>query len=119
LEAGANEKGFRILDIHDGTSNTFLIGEKHIPLDRLSEGWWDSSVFNAETYSSISRPAGPLAPLSSNLHDYGWSFGSYHPQICLFAIADGTVRPISSQTDPAILALWAQRNDAQVAPAFE
>ena len=32
-------------------------------------------------------------------------FGGYHPGVCQFLLGDGSVRSVSSRTDPAVLAL--------------
>src|SRR5262245_25287388 len=38
----------RMAMITDGTSNTVLIGEKHVPIGQFGRGQWDSSVFNSD-----------------------------------------------------------------------
>ncbi len=45
---------------------------------------------------------------------YGYSFGSWHPQICLFAMGDASVRPISNLTGTGILSAFGGRRDSQV-----
>jgi len=40
-----------------------------------------------------------------------WSFGSWHPQVTLFAIADASVRPLRNSIPPDILRWYAMRND--------
>jgi hypothetical protein len=44
---------------------------------------------------------------------YGYSFGSWHPQICLFAMGDASIRPLSSITGTGILSAMGGRRDSQ------
>ena len=104
-------------EITDGLSNTILAGDKHVPLDRLGQGGWDSSLYNG-SYISALRSAGPAYPLAQSPQEYGFKFGSYHPGLCQFVFADGSVRAIPNAIDPAIFGLLADRGDGQVVPEF-
>ena len=106
------------LDFPDGLSNTFLIGEKHIPESKNGIGWWDCSTYNGDYYQCSSRTASRLYPLTTNPKDTAWKFGSKHTQVVLFCFADGHVQNIPEMTDPYILELLNQRNDGQVIPGF-
>ena len=108
--------GVRLLDFPDGTSNTFLIGEKHIPLNKNGVGWWDCSSYNGDYYQCSCRAAGGLYPLTTDLFDTGWKFGSRHTQVVLFCFADGHVQSVSTMTDRYKLYLYNQRNDGEVIP---
>jgi prepilin-type N-terminal cleavage/methylation domain-containing protein len=44
---------------------------------------------------------------------YGYAFGSWHPQICLFAMGDASVKSLSSITGTGILAAIGGRRDSQ------
>ncbi|QEL16009.1 DUF1559 domain-containing protein [Limnoglobus roseus] len=110
--------GFRLLDFRDGTSNSFLIGEKHVPQNKEGYGWWDCSTYNGDYYQCSGRAASRLYPLTTNPMDTGWKFGSRHTQVVLFCYADGHVQNIPEITDPYILELLSQRNDGQVIPNF-
>ncbi len=110
--------GFRFLDFHDGTSNTFLIGEKHVPQNKEGYGWWDCSTYNGDYYQCSGRAASRLYPLTTNPMDTGWKFGSRHTQVVLFCFADGHVQNIPEITDPYVLELLSQRNDGNVIPGY-
>jgi hypothetical protein len=99
-------------------SNTLLVGEKHIPLGEFGVGWWDCSTFNGDYFACSTRSAGPSYPLAKDVWDTGWKFGSYHPGICQFCMADGSVRSLRVDIDPTILGWLAQRNDGHVIPDF-
>jgi prepilin-type processing-associated H-X9-DG protein len=113
----AGDKGVAFKQITDGTSNTFLFGEKHVPLLTFGVGTIDSSLYNGDTLSSV-RPAGPMYPLAVSERDYGWKFGSYHTGICQFVFADGHAEAISIGIDQTTLGLLADRADGKVIPPF-
>jgi prepilin-type N-terminal cleavage/methylation domain-containing protein len=112
----------RIAQITDGTSNTLMIGEKHlldgpppVPLNyttnppagggvagAVGDPQHDHVAFSAGAASSFVRRAGPNNPISnttkadpvtrqSNINN---QFGSWHPGVCQFAMADGSVQAI-------------------------
>jgi prepilin-type processing-associated H-X9-DG protein len=91
-----------------------MVGEKHVPLDKLGVGWWDNSFYNGEYPSSHARGAGPQYPLATSLNSTDMVFGSYHTAVCQFAFCDGSVRGIEFSVDPATLGKLACRNDGQV-----
>jgi prepilin-type N-terminal cleavage/methylation domain-containing protein len=108
--------GFR--DFTDGQSSTLLLGEKHyIPNER------DPSVFNGDEFQGYLRACGPalgLAPSADYSAILGRRlFGSAHPQMCNFAIADGSVRSISLTTDRYLLGRLATRGGGEVVSGFD
>ena len=136
----------RMASITDGTSNTLLIGEKHVPITQFGRGPWDSSVFNSDpttgpVYRQLGRewnteqqpsPRGvnldvtrdlPLvtdARLTSTAvpNHSDWRFGSYHPGVCQFVLSDGSVRALRASTDILTLTWLAIRNDGRVTGDF-
>src|SRR5262249_39170034 len=51
----------RLSDILDGTSNTFLVGEKHVPLSKYGQSgpsWGDGAIFNGDFPRNYNRIAG-------------------------------------------------------------
>jgi prepilin-type N-terminal cleavage/methylation domain-containing protein len=110
--------GVRFAEITDGLSNTFMVGEKHVPIERLGEYAWDCSIYDGHNYQCSCRAAGPGFPLADSIHDPGWKFGSYHHHLCQFAMADGSVRVVPVSTRPYTLGLLADRSDGLVIPDY-
>jgi hypothetical protein len=110
--------GARLLDFTDGLSNSFLVGEKHIPQNKNGYGWWDCSTYNGDYHQCSTRAASALYPLTTNPNDTGWKFGSRHTMVVLFCFADGHVQNIPEMLDPRILELLNQKSDGLVIPGF-
>jgi prepilin-type N-terminal cleavage/methylation domain-containing protein len=121
----------RLNAIPDGTSNTFLIGERIVRYSTLTQRgrgtMEDRSVFTSTNANNYRRFAG----LSSNneIHvlqlfspDPIWNqqvinnraFGSRHPGICQFVFCDGSVRALPNSTDVTVLTRLAMRADGEV-----
>src|SRR5262245_39354406 len=105
----------RLSDVTDGTSNTIMVGEKHIRQSRLNGRSEDRSVFNGDTeVGAVSREAGHVRdasgqviagserPLTTNPDD-GFEpssrFGSYHAGVVNFCFADGSVKAVRATID--------------------
>ena len=102
----------KLTDIRDGTTNTFLFGEKHIPSFQFGVAP-DSSVFNGDHGSSF-KQAGTRAPLGKGPQSTTGQFGSYHPGICQFVFCDGSVKAIRVSIDLTTLGYLANRHDGKV-----
>jgi prepilin-type N-terminal cleavage/methylation domain-containing protein/prepilin-type processing-associated H-X9-DG protein len=119
--------------IPDGTSNTFLLGEKHVPLGQLGNpDYGDGSCYNGYWTPFCCRLAGLEDPLALGPYDLSWSsgdvldpsaysdseqarkFGSWHPGVCGFAFCDGSVHFLSNSIDTTTLSRLANRADGQV-----
>jgi prepilin-type N-terminal cleavage/methylation domain-containing protein/prepilin-type processing-associated H-X9-DG protein len=119
--------------IIDGTSNTLLVGEKHVP--RIYEGMsgpvpnltqqgnGDGSIYNGDYPRNFSRIGGPPSfSLGQGPDDtsgpYHCRFGSWHPGVCQFVFADGHVQALSNSIDINTLVLLCVRNDGKVLPDY-
>lgn len=106
-------------DFLDGTSHTFLVGEKHVPRTKFGQSgpsWGDGAIYNGDFPRNFSRLAGyPKFDLGQGPDDLNgpWhcKFGSYHPEICQFVFTDGHVVSLSNDTDMNVLNRLAVRND--------
>jgi prepilin-type N-terminal cleavage/methylation domain-containing protein len=125
LANGGFRSNTKLSMITDGTSNTFLAGEKHVPLGMFGRGRvGDSSIYNGVWTCYAGRIAGIEDPLAQSPTDvspstggnawYARKFGSYHTGICQFVFCDGSVRAIRNNIDVANLRRLAVRNDAEV-----
>jgi prepilin-type N-terminal cleavage/methylation domain-containing protein len=109
-------------DITDGLSNTFFVGEKHVPMGMFGrEDNGDGSVYNGDPANlNAARIASAAHPLArSPLDGYNLQFGSYHPGVCQFVLGDGSVRALPVDVSGTILGRLAARNDGLVIPEFE
>jgi prepilin-type N-terminal cleavage/methylation domain-containing protein/prepilin-type processing-associated H-X9-DG protein len=126
-----------LLSCTDGTSNTIMIGEKHV---RPSSRWGmneDRSIYNGANSNNYSRRAGlttqsggQSCPIVSDPNDdsnvavntvqaTSTRFGGWHSggQICQFVFGDGSVRPVKSGMADSTLTALASRNDGAPLPS--
>ena len=108
----------QIATVSDGTSNTFLIGEKFVPPSQLKQYPFDVPAYDGDHLPASCRLAGPGLRLATSAEDVMadmFSFGSWHPGGVHFAMVDGSSRFLNSRTDTKILGTLANRHDAQIA----
>ena len=105
-----------IKSIFDGTSNTFLAGEMHIPLGQINVTPFNGPMFNGAELVAHSRIGGPGIPILKDSEEPGlvFGFGSVHPSGCNFVSADGSTRTQSATTDTVLLAKLCHREDGSV-----
>jgi prepilin-type N-terminal cleavage/methylation domain-containing protein len=107
----------RMASILDGTSNTFLIGEKFVAPEQIATFPDDSPIYDGDHLPASCRLAGPGLRLANSPSDPMadmYSFGSWHPGVVHFALVDGSVRAFAPETDTRVLGSLANRGDARV-----
>ncbi|MCH2129325.1 MAG: DUF1559 domain-containing protein [Pirellulaceae bacterium] len=132
------KSAIRIASIRDGTSQTFLLGEKHViegkhgpsagachsncgpPFPNINDLGSDGSWMSGNEWYSYSRLAGIDYPLARNSQDDLFTdtiviFGSWHPGVCQFAMCDGSVQVFSVTVDGNVLEDLTSRN-SQIPP---
>ncbi len=102
--------------ITDGTSNCFIVGEKHIRINELgqccnqtrndgsylySTGSWREYNVAANIRHRMGKGPQDKGNNADPARDVG--FGSWHPGICHFLLADGSVRGVSITTSRNIM----------------
>jgi prepilin-type N-terminal cleavage/methylation domain-containing protein/prepilin-type processing-associated H-X9-DG protein len=101
--------------ITDGTSNTMLVGEKHIPKDTEAKYFWDRSIYDPKDMNAIAAMASSTRLLAKSLLEpYNIQFGSAHSGVVMFAFCDGRVSALNVSTDGTTLERLASRDDGQV-----
>lgn len=114
------------LSIVDGTSNTFMFGEKHVRPNSLRGKNEDRSVFGGQN-NSIRRmagiaPNGDVRPLSPPQNQNGalanTTFGGPHPGVCQFLFCDGSVRGVPLSIDLQTLTGLVTRSDGSVITGY-
>jgi prepilin-type N-terminal cleavage/methylation domain-containing protein/prepilin-type processing-associated H-X9-DG protein len=126
----------RFADVTDGTSNTFLFGERkrldpvydriYGPTFGNRSGWaWSNTLGGFDFLFATTVPINWMMPdVPSDpgfvLEDKRFeAFGSFHTNGANFAFADGSVKFLSQTTPLTILQLLAIRNDGQVIDASQ
>jgi prepilin-type N-terminal cleavage/methylation domain-containing protein len=130
-----------IKKIPDGTSKTYLLGEKALQpqhydpsaLPIAQRNWGDDqSVYQGANYDTIRWAGRSIAPpaagagadwqprkdenhfTSPGVADSAWGieqFGSAHPSGCFFVMCDGSVQSVAYTIDPAVHWKLANRTD--------
>jgi type II secretory pathway pseudopilin PulG len=88
-----------------GLSNTILLGEKHVPLGEFGQAAsGDGSLYNGANTASFARVGGPGFGLARSPADpFNRNFGSYHPGVCQFLMADDSVQKMANAVSEEIL----------------
>jgi len=114
----------RIATITDGTSNTLLMGDKHV---RRTTKWGhneDRTVYSSQNANNYRRFAGisyDSPPRNHKLDNFtAWeivqgvdnnAFGSLHPSAVQFVMCDGSVKQLSKNIDLNTLSRLSERDD--------
>ena len=99
--------------ITDGTSQTILAGELHVPLDGLTQMPYNGPLYNGEDVAAHTRIGGPAVPILSAYDEPGavFGFGSWHPAACNFVMADGSTHTVNNYIDTILLGHLCHRSD--------
>lgn len=105
-----------IKDVTDGLSNTFLCGEMHIPLGKIATPEWNPCQYDGTWFYSHARVGGIGVPLAQSPTDdvlgMGlFAFGSWHSNVCQFALADGSVSVVRNNISTTTLERLCHRSD--------
>lgn len=108
--------------ISDGSSQTYMIGEKFINPDFYyneessgdDQGW--SVGYDVDTLRFANTSLAPLRD-RTGLVGYNRRFGSAHASALNFAFCDGSVRPVSYAIDPLVHEYLGMRNSGQTVEA--
>jgi len=109
-------------NVYDGMSNTFLVGEMHVPMGKLKQSPEDAFIFNGDNLYNFARIGGPAVPIAKDPRAMGNDlvrWGSWHTGSCQFVLADGSVRAINSSIDTDTLGRLCNRNDGLEISDFE
>jgi prepilin-type N-terminal cleavage/methylation domain-containing protein/prepilin-type processing-associated H-X9-DG protein len=102
----------------DGLSNTPLVAEKQVPVNKHGFGWLDSAYYNGDYVSPMARGLGKGNYLTTDPKDSRPWFGSRHLHVVQFLFADGHVQALRESTDRAVLDLLGYFQHGQVIPDY-
>jgi hypothetical protein len=106
-------------DLVDGSSNTVLAGEMHIPRDRVAEVPENGPLYNGKDLVAFARVGGPGVPLARGPDDSIptiMGFGSWHVSGCNFVMGDGSIATFEPTIDTMVLRSLCHRFDGEGAP---
>jgi len=104
----------RLKDVTDGTTATYLLGEKYIDPGKLATGESDDDdqcLYSGHDRDVLRVGLGPPAQDRPGHEPSAISFGSSHSSGCGMATADGSVSVVGYDIDPLVHRARASRND--------
>lgn len=100
-----------LAQIRDGTSHTYMIGEKHlVPSGDPGD---DQALYVGYDWDTVRWANAKWTPWPDSAGAAPQRFGSAHPQACQFAFCDGSVHEISFGIDGAVHRRLGNRQDGQ------
>jgi hypothetical protein len=108
-----------IPDVVDGTTETILIGEAHVPRGRLNQLPENGPAYDGGRFQQCARIGGPGVPLTLGPDDDAlgmglFAFGSWHLGVCHFAFTDGRVVALATTVRSDVLGALCHRADGQL-----
>ncbi len=112
-------------EIRDGTSNTSMLGEKHlspdhytVPTDPADNRTMHQGMdYDVNRFANENANTKPRQDTPGTLHN--WAFGSAHSGGYNAALCDGSVRSISYSIDQSVHRRLANRMDGEVIDASQ
>lgn len=104
-----HQSRLRLADIHDGTSNTFLMGERNIALGPVS---WVGVYHDAD--EPFSRHLGSCDHTPNSPAGHFEDFRSFHPQGANFLMGDGSVHLIPETIELDVYHGLSTRNSGEL-----
>lgn len=112
---------YRFVDVLDGLSNTFFVGEKYVNSNnyRKGAGWGDGSIYNGDDPEAVMRVGGFGMRLAANdqiLLSPGEYpvFGSAHLMTVNFLMGDASVQSVGKEIEAEVLYRFCSRNDGDM-----
>jgi len=101
----------------DGTSNTYMVGEKNLPVEFYGTGSHrgdDQSMYSGDDFDTL-RWGGPtLTPVHDrDVENAERRFGAAHPAVCHFLMCDGSVQGKTYSIDGKLHARLSNRKDGK------
>jgi prepilin-type N-terminal cleavage/methylation domain-containing protein len=122
--SGSHMRGVRFAWVTDGTSNTLLIGEKHVAradIGNIPTAFTaDGVIWSGGETGAFIRRAGASNPLAFDpTTPYNNQFGSWHAGVVHFVFGDATVRGLKNGMPGTLLGFLANIKDGQAVPALD
>ncbi len=109
-----------VAHVRDGTTNTYMLGEKSLSPDGYSNGLCcgeDQTLYHAQNSDLVRRTNVGTPRQDRRGENFHYGFGSAHPGGCNFVMCDGSVRMISYSIDAETHSRLGNRADGKVVDA--